>query len=106
MNTPVSPQPVVIPTPQAARSPPPPPVPYKTGLKLAGHGLLTCLFFFGVVVGGVALSVIITYSEFLVPPTGRSTLEQFVGCFASAAHSRLVLHVLLVRGVSLASDLK
>ena len=28
-------QPVVIPTPQATRNPPPLPIPYKTGLKLA-----------------------------------------------------------------------
>ena len=35
MNTSVSPQPAVIPTPQATRNPPPLPAPYKTGLKLA-----------------------------------------------------------------------
>ena len=35
INTSVSPQPVVIPTPQATRNPPPLPLPYKTGLKLA-----------------------------------------------------------------------
>ena len=35
MNTSVSSQPVVIPTPQATHNPPPLPVPYKTGLKLA-----------------------------------------------------------------------
>ena len=35
IGTSVSPQPAVIPNPQATRNPPPLPVPYKTGPKLA-----------------------------------------------------------------------